>query len=181
MQEENCSLQAYLKRIARYYHVDLTALRASIGDLLDCSNNAPLPFHKHLVFIPVKVRRPLSKSDGATGYVNLSSIERVIPAESNHPDGVRGYLQLKSGHQISSLHSILNVKRKIKQGQRALKYYLYLYHDQTTLGKDTLETNTSAKNKQINFSNSLIFKLITDDDDDDDGSGEGFNPLPLLV
>ena len=175
MQEDNRTLKTYLRRIARHYHVDLPALRASTGELLDCSNNAPLTFHRHLVFIPVKVRKPLSRSDGATGFVNLSSIEKVVPAEANHPEDVRCYLQLKSGHLIPSLHYIVNVKRRIRQGQRALTYYLGLYHHQETA--DTFEPfSKTTTNKKINFSRNLIFKLITDDDDEDDGNG-GFNPL----
>ena len=174
MQEDNRTLKTYLRRIARHYHVDLPALRASTGELLDCSNNAPLTFHRHLVFIPVKVRKPLSRSDGATGFVNLSSIEKVVPAEANHPEDVRCYLQLKNGQLIPSLHYIVNVKRKIRQGQRALDYYLCLHHDQKTA--DTFEPFSKTTNNKINFSRNLIFKLITDDDDEDDGNG-GFNPL----
>lgn len=164
-----------MKSIARHYHVDLPVLRASIGELLDCSINVPLPLHQHLVFIPVKVRKPLTKSDGATGYVNLFSIERVIPAETGHPEDIRCYLQLKSGNLIPSLHSIIYVKRKIRQGERALNYYLCLYHDQEAA--DTFEPFTSPNQKKISFSKNLIFKLITDDDDDEDDGNGGFNPM----
>ncbi len=172
MQEDKRTLQAYLKSIARHYYVDLPVQRASTGELLDCSNSVPLTFHKKLVLISTKVRKPLSRSDGATGYVNLLSIERVIPAEPNHPDGVRCYLQLKSGHLIPSLHSISNVKSKIRQGKSVHKYHLCLNHDSHTLGKDILEADTNSKNKRIKFSNSLIFKLITDDGVNDGYGGE---------
>lgn len=169
MQEDQRSLKSCLRSIARNYSIDLPVLRCSIGELLDCRNNAPLPFHRHLVFIPIKVRKPLTKSDGATGFVNLLAIERILPAEKDNLQEICCYLQLTGGHQVPSLRSVSNVKRKIRQGKRALDYYLSLYFDQTNPGTDNLEPCIKVNRKRINFSKSLIFKLITDEDDDDDG------------
>jgi len=171
VQEDQRSLKSCLRNIARHYSVDLPALRCSIGELLDLSNNAPLPFHRHLVFIPIKVRKPLTRSDGATGYVNLSAIERILPAKKDNPEEISCYLQLAGGHLVPSLHSVFTVKRKIRQGQRALKYHLSLHFKPSYPGIDSSEPCIETNLKRINFSKNLVFKLITDEDDDEDDEG----------
>jgi len=80
---------------------------------------------------------------------------------------------LKGDHLVPSLHSVNTVKRKIRQGQRTLDYYLCLHFDQAAPGENSSEQSINPAQKKINFSKSLIFKLITDDDDQ--GNGD-FNP-----
>ena len=41
-------------------------------------NKVPLAFHPRLILIPVHTRKPVTKDDGATGYVVLSKIASIV-------------------------------------------------------------------------------------------------------
>ncbi len=58
--------------------MDLQAARKYYGDLLSMKNLIPIPFTEEDVFIPTKVRKPLYRNDGATGFINIRYIEKVV-------------------------------------------------------------------------------------------------------
>jgi hypothetical protein len=70
---------AVLKGIARYFGVDLAALRERYGEILGKRLNVPLPLSPHLVLTPLKMRQPCVPKDGTTGYVTTQWVERVVP------------------------------------------------------------------------------------------------------
>ena len=174
--QDNRTTAACLNSIARYFAVDISALRASIAEEVDCTNYVPLPFCRNLVLIPVKVRVPLYKKDGATGFVNFLIIDQVVPVEPKHPKDIRCYLHLKNGLKVASLYSAQYVNRKIKQGQRALRHYLDIHSTENKPRTDISEKRINS-NKTISFSDRLIFKLITTDDDIYDDSDYGDNRM----
>lgn len=67
-----------LKNIAKFYGVDLAAVREQYRRPLNKRYSIPIPFSKDLILVPVKVReKPLGENDGTMGYINLSQIKEV--------------------------------------------------------------------------------------------------------
>jgi len=67
-----------MKNIAGYYSLDLRKVRDEYGKLIESKNMVPIPLTKRDIFIPIKLRKPISKNDGSVGYFNLKYIDDVI-------------------------------------------------------------------------------------------------------
>src|SRR5699024_81720 len=65
------------RKLAYENYLDIIALKRRLQEELGQKNILPYPFNKDLIFIPVKVRRPRVKKDGAFGYVNYIWIEDI--------------------------------------------------------------------------------------------------------
>ena len=94
------SVKANLRRLARFYQVDLEAARRRYGQYLGRAQGVPLPFSLSLVLVPVKMRVPVGKNDGADGYVNPGAVQGCLEADPGE-EPVRSFLLLKGG--IASL------------------------------------------------------------------------------
>lgn len=66
-----------IKNIAGYYALDLRKVRDEYGSLIESKNMVPIPLTKRDIFIPIKMRKPISKNDGSIGYFNLKYIDDV--------------------------------------------------------------------------------------------------------
>lgn len=75
-------LTVVLKGIARYFTVDLVAVRERYGDILGKRLYVPLPLSPHLVLVPLKMRTPRVQKDGTTGYVATHVVERVLEGQN---------------------------------------------------------------------------------------------------
>lgn len=104
------TVKAVLKQLSRYFLVDLNHIKAYYGNLLNIKNLTPIPFNKDHVFIPIKVRRPISRNDGSIGYINIDHIEKVSKAEE------RVKILLTNSCTIDSLNSVETVNKHIKNG-----------------------------------------------------------------
>ncbi|MEW5919834.1 MAG: hypothetical protein AB1796_02550 [Bacillota bacterium] len=71
------SLPWMVEVLARFYRLDLAAVRRHTGRLLELSHHIPLPLAEGLVLLPVKVRQAAVLGENTTAYVNLSQVERV--------------------------------------------------------------------------------------------------------
>ena len=71
------SLPWLVEVLARFYRLDLAAVRRHTGRLLELSHHIPLPLAEGLVLLPVKVRQAATLGENTTGYVNLIQVERV--------------------------------------------------------------------------------------------------------
>jgi len=89
-----------LKGIARWFGVDLTALRERYGEILGRKLNVPLPLSPKLVLLPLKMRTPLVQKDGTTGYVVTRLVERIVPVA-----GPGCNVELAGGLRIDCLQS----------------------------------------------------------------------------
>ncbi|NLU10337.1 MAG: hypothetical protein GXW90_05240 [Tepidanaerobacter acetatoxydans] len=70
-----------LKNLARFYGIDLTAVREHYGSFINKKQGVPIPMAVNLLLIPVKVRKsPLGENDGTFGYVNFREIKQVADA-----------------------------------------------------------------------------------------------------
>lgn len=95
--EVKASLRTFLKRLFYFYTVDYLALKNKFRKVGICQN-APLIL-KGEVFMKVKVRKPIAKSDGAFGYVNVRYVERVLRREG------RASIEMLNGLILDSLSS----------------------------------------------------------------------------
>lgn len=71
------SLPWLVEVLARFYRLDLAALRRNTGRLLELRHHIPLPLAEGLVLLPVKVRQAAALGEHTTGYVNLPQVEYV--------------------------------------------------------------------------------------------------------
>lgn len=63
-----------VKDIAAILAVDLGSLKKFCSHRLAIKNALPLPLLPSLMFVPLRVRKPLVSKDSATGYINFFSI-----------------------------------------------------------------------------------------------------------
>ncbi len=74
-------LKTVLIHLAKIFSLDLRQLRKNCAQLVQRKNKVPLAFHPRLILIPVHTRKPVTKDDGATGYVTLSKITSIVNLE----------------------------------------------------------------------------------------------------
>jgi hypothetical protein len=75
----NNKTNTVLKNIAKVFAVDLSQLKKKYGNLVGRKSSTPLPLHPDLILIPIKIREPLAKDEGARGYIVKSKIESYGP------------------------------------------------------------------------------------------------------
>ncbi len=63
-----------VKSLAKFFTVHVEMARAKYSKLIDRKISVPIPLHQDLVLVPVKMRKPIAREDGAWGYVVLSKI-----------------------------------------------------------------------------------------------------------
>lgn len=91
----NVSIRSALRKIFNFYTVDHLALKNKFRKM-GIYQNAPIILEKN-VFVKVKVRKPIGKSDGAYGYVNVKSIKSLTEKEN------KTIVELRDGFKIISL------------------------------------------------------------------------------
>lgn len=77
--EDPRRLKTVLSRLGQVFSLDLVILRKQCAELVKRTNNVPLGLNQNLVLIPVHIRTPLTKDDGATGQVVLNKIKSIKP------------------------------------------------------------------------------------------------------
>lgn len=58
-----------LKKLAKVFAVDIVQLKRKYGILVGRRVSTPLAFHPDLILIPIKMREPFQKDEGAMGYL----------------------------------------------------------------------------------------------------------------
>lgn len=111
------SINTVLNLLCQYYLMDLKATRKYYGDLLSMKNLVPIPFTEEDVFIPTKVRKPLCRNDGATGFINIKYIKKVVESQGEV------FIEFVDGQKISSLSSLNTVNKHIKNGHIVKRFY----------------------------------------------------------
>ncbi len=102
-----CSL---VEAAARYFAVDLVALRQRCKELLDRSNYLPLPISTHLVLVPLT----LGTLGEKTGFINLLALDKV-QAQGKHCT-----ILLKDGVALPCRLSPGTVKQRMVQARFVL-------------------------------------------------------------
>lgn len=103
------TLRTFLRKLYYFYTIDLLAQRNKFKKM-GIHQNAPLVL-KNEVFIKVRVRRPIGKSDGAYGYVNVKAVKGINQLESSTE------VILADGYRIQSLDSYATLSKNLVLGQ----------------------------------------------------------------
>lgn len=103
-------VKTLVQAVARYYAVDLIALRCRCREELHMRNFLPLPLSAQLVLVPL----PLGEQGEMTGYVNLLALEKVLV------QGEYSKLCLKGGAQLGCKLSAEAVERRLQRARLLL-------------------------------------------------------------
>lgn len=105
------SIRSVLTLLARYFMINLNASRRHYGRVIGCKNIVPIPFDKNNIFVPLKVRKPISKNDGSFGYFNLNRLKRIDKKE-NHVQII-----LENDSAVNIIQSYDSVSKHIKDAK----------------------------------------------------------------
>ncbi len=103
------TIKTVLRNIAKENVVDIRASREKYGKLLGCGRAAPIPINRDIIFIPLKMRRTISKNDSARGYVNCLAIKDV----QSKCSGPVCTVVLRDDTKVECFHSKKNIKQHI--------------------------------------------------------------------
>lgn len=116
--------KSILKGLAEIFAVDLISLRRRYGSIVGKKNCVPLPFHAEFVMVPLKVRKTLSKDQGALGYVVL---DKVVECISGGEEGVRCSLKLMGGGLFPCMEKMGTVRSRLRDAQMIKEEYYRFY------------------------------------------------------
>lgn len=111
------SIRSFISYLFHQRRIDLYALRQWTSSILHRRNGLPLVLSRELVWVPIKIRKPIGRADGSEGYISLLHIKDL--AEKDHKTSI----QLKCGKEISSLHSKKIIESRILFAQLMLAKY----------------------------------------------------------
>ncbi|HBT20627.1 MAG TPA: hypothetical protein DEA47_04615 [Peptococcaceae bacterium] len=106
--------KSILKGLAEIFAVDLISLRRRYGSIVGKKNCIPLPLHGEFIVVPLKVRRTLSKDQGALGYVVLN---KVVDCIEEGEGEARCSLKLVGGTFFPCMEKIITVKNRLRDAQ----------------------------------------------------------------
>ncbi|TJX12881.1 hypothetical protein E9840_11625 [Tissierella creatinini] len=118
------TITTVMKRIGRHYMVDLDAMKARNGKLINISYPVPISLDDD-VFIPIKVRKPFGKNDKSFGYVNLEYIDSIKTDNSFTIIHLRNQLEIKCLFKKATLNKHISngtiIKRFYEEKIKSLK------------------------------------------------------------
>lgn len=124
-----------LKNLARFYNVDLVAVREYYGKAVNKKQGVPIPLTTNLLLIPVKARKnPLGENDGTFGYVNFREIKQVA-------DGTDGkcHIVFQSDAKLEVLLSKSTMMEYIKNARLVENIFLKRHFDGYKLCEEKAE------------------------------------------
>lgn len=107
------SIKTIILNLCKYYHLDLKASNKTYGNLLSIKKYPPIPFTHDQIFIPIKSRIPITKHDGAYGYVNINSIEKISTSKLEN----NSIIILSNNRSIKVYSKDSTVQRNINNGE----------------------------------------------------------------
>ncbi|HAP31989.1 MAG TPA: hypothetical protein DCQ14_02895 [Firmicutes bacterium] len=140
------SLSWLVELLARFYGLDLAAVRRRAGRQLELRHHILLPLAEGLVLLPVKVRKAGIPGETTTGYVNLLQVEKVatprqkesvcgagagtaaaveqscralFPVDTGEADFSRSRINCNGKIAICCLNTPATVRQKLQQGEAA--------------------------------------------------------------
>ncbi|MFT9494644.1 hypothetical protein [Anaerosolibacter sp.] len=117
-------VKTVLKSICKHYAVHIEHCREKYGKMINQRLSVPLPIHKDLLLIPVKVRKPMFANDGACGYINLHGIEVIQGKDENT------VFVLKNGAEIECMHRLRTVYQHVNNARLIARQYSLFGDDQ---------------------------------------------------
>lgn len=101
-----------VKALARIFAVDITAMKERCGPYLGRKSSTPLPLRPDFILLPVKMRVPLAKDEGAWGYIVLQKIlscEKLAEGQSQ--------VIFRDGTKIKCLQKVGSIRLMMAQAQ----------------------------------------------------------------
>ena len=142
--ELKLTIKTVIKNMCGYYYLDLKSCNKTYGSLLSSKYRPPIPFNKDNIFIQFKTRTPIGRHDGAHGYFNLSSIQKI------KSKGKNTVIYLENNQELEVLMSINTVKKYINNGEIVKKL---IKENKISRSKETLslydDANTPATKSDI--------------------------------
>jgi hypothetical protein len=121
---DNRRLTLVIEKIAGVFAVDLKNVRKKYSKLIDRKNTIPIPLHQDLILVPVKMRKPVAREDGAWGYIVLSKVQ----AYSNHPTKPNSIeITFGDGTTIEGLLLKRNFEIILQNARKVYKAYTQLF------------------------------------------------------
>lgn len=109
-----------LRNFARFYGVDLVAIREQYGALINKRLGIPIPMSAKILLIPVKVRNnPLGKNDGTLGYINFREIKQIEDAKNG-----RCLVMFQYNKNLTIMVSSATMKEYLKNAKLVENHYL---------------------------------------------------------
>lgn len=105
------TVKTVIKNMANYYQLDLKQLNKTYCKLLSIKRTPPIPFSRDNIFIGLKTRIPISKNDGAHGYVRLNKVKKVVEK------GKCSLIYMKNGPSIRAYYKKDTVDKRLKEGK----------------------------------------------------------------
>ena len=105
------SIKNYIYHMFYQVCLDPVAVRHYSSRILHAKGNLPLLLSPDYIFIPVKMRRPIGRQDGAFGYVRVDAIQSYE----------NGIITLTSGKTLTTYSSDTYIAHKLKDA-KLLRY-----------------------------------------------------------
>lgn len=114
----NIKCKSYFNRICREYTIDSFASKSKYGKLIGGINSIPIPLSGDMLLIPVKVRKPMVKSDGAMGYVNFHQIKDCTEAKTGEAQ-----LTFKNSTKLRIISSYKTLQKRLREANVINDHY----------------------------------------------------------
>src|SRR5690554_2710682 len=103
-------IRTLIRRLAYENYTDLVSVRRRLQEQFGQKNMLPYPLHSRLILMPVKVRKPRLKKDGAFGYINYVWVEDIQKQDKYCT------ILFKNKCNLKVLQQYQSVKAKMIQG-----------------------------------------------------------------
>lgn len=112
-------VKTIISNLARLYQKDIRAVNKKASEISGQRTMNVLPLSPDTILVPIKVRRPIGKDDGATGYIVFKAVDKVCDLDC----GCR--VLLKDGQCIDILERLSTIEKRMAFA-RHMTDYTYL-------------------------------------------------------
>lgn len=116
-------LKTIINILAKTYAVDLKAAKDKYGHLVGRRSSTPIPLNSAIILIPVKMRVPITKDDGAWGYVVL---DKIASCEEANLLEFKSKVNFKDGSELFTLVTKETFTQLLKDGEYVKTKYMEL-------------------------------------------------------
>jgi len=101
-----------LRNLAKVFAVDISQLKRKYGSLVGRKASCPLAIHPDLILIPIKVREPLAKDEGATGYLVHNKVAGCTAGGKNETQ-----ISFSDGTALKCIQGVTSVNLALAHGE----------------------------------------------------------------
>jgi hypothetical protein len=112
------TINSFMNIMAHYFNTDLRANRYNYGKKLGIKNNVPIVLSDKYIFVPYKVRKPMSKRDCAYGFINLFNYADLYEGQEDNFIVTTEGIKLKLCERIVSFSRRVNLSIRLINERR---------------------------------------------------------------